>query len=141
MCLLFICKVNYICLFKKFYDIHFSYTYVGTYSMGYLEVSWFSLFYQWVVEDGKDGCQIRWEVPLPTQPSYCSKYAFLNPILQLTNPQVIFVKICIIIWHLFFINRIASTMLVMTYLLVCTKCNFKTPLVTRKQSTSTMRHT
>lgn len=48
-------------------------------------------------EDGKDGCQIEWEVPLPTQPSYCSKYAFLNPILQLTNPQVIFVKVCIII--------------------------------------------
>lgn len=48
-------------------------------------------------EDGKGGYLIRWQVPLPTQLSYFSKYAFLNPILQLTNPQIIFVKVCIII--------------------------------------------
>lgn len=106
-----------------------------------MEVSWFSLFLPMSHEDGKDGCQIQWEVPLPTQPSYCSKYAFLNPILQITNPQIISVKVSIIIWHIFFINGIASTMLVLTYLLVCIKRNFKTPLVTRKQSTSIMRHT
>lgn len=117
---------------------YFSYVCAHTCHGICMEVSCFSLFAMWTLRMG-----LGWVVRLGgsafdhwtrlTAPSL----PFLNPILQLASPQEILVKACTIISHMFFINCIAS-MLVLTYPLVCIKHNFENPLaITKGVSTVT----